>query len=126
MVQQGMMSLVFTSILLSGTLAFTPSKFAGCKRLSPTSLDYLNGDDDVVAQEFYTDKLWATALRPHTKREVDQHANDEKTPLELRPISVSLKKSKAPNEDLIETAKAFTLVAIEVGVVAAAAANDMY
>mmetsp|Transcript_21614 Transcript_21614/g.45471 ORF Transcript_21614/g.45471 Transcript_21614/m.45471 type:complete len:127 (+) Transcript_21614:124-504(+) len=126
MVHKGMMSLSFTCLLLSGTQAFTPSKFSGCKRSSPTSLDYLNGDDDVVAQEFYTDKLWATALRPHSKREVDRHDNDEKTPLELRPISLSLKKSKAPNNDLVETAKAFTLVAIEVSVVAAAAANNMY
>ncbi|KAL7468605.1 hypothetical protein ACHAXS_008835 [Conticribra weissflogii] len=126
MVKKSMTTLIFSVLFLSETRAFTPRKLPDCKRTSPTSLDYLNGSDDFVAQEFDTDKLWASALRPNSKPVVDRPSNDEKTPLELHPISVSLEKSKPPTNEFIETAKAFTLVAIEVGIVAVTAANNIY
>lgn len=67
-----------------------------------------------------TDKLWQAALC-ETGSAALLHHGDER--IDLRSISKLEKKKEG---DLIETAKAFLPVALEIGVVAAAAAINVH
>lgn len=82
---------------------------------SSTTLNYRAVEGDFLSDESssYTDSLWEAALRP------SQELRQVSAPLELRPISTP----KTKRHRLIETAKAFIPVAVEIGVVAATAAN---
>jgi len=80
-------------------------------RQSPMSLNYRVSNDDLT-QEMYTDRLWQSALVADSVR------------VELQPVHDELaSKSKDSSDGLIETAKAFIPVAIEIGAVAALAAT---
>ncbi|KAL3795873.1 hypothetical protein HJC23_002144 [Cyclotella cryptica] len=81
---------------------------------SQMALNYRNTpyDDDVKAQEMYTDRLWQSALVADSLH------------LELKPVQDTLsRKHRESSEELIETAKAFIPVVIEIGVVAAVAST---
>lgn len=81
---------------------------------SPVALNYRSTSygDDITTQEMYTDRLWQSALVADS---ID---------LELQAVHESLSaKSKDSTEGLIETAKAFIPVAIEMAAVAALAAQ---
>lgn len=113
---------------------------------SPTKLNYRAvGDDwnvcdatDSSSKESssYTDSLWQAALRPnqdlrqvnisHDSGTMTLLHGDSTAPLELRPISSKATpktpaKHHSSADGLIETAKAFIPVAVEIGVVVAAA-----
>lgn len=65
-----------------------------------------------MTQDMYTDRLWHSALMADSIR------------LELQqPVEFAKESTSNSNEGLIETAKAFIPVAIEIGAVAALAAT---
>ena len=69
-----------------------------------------------------TDKLWQAALCETGSAALFHHGDER---IDLRSISIS-KLEKKKEGDLIETAKAFIPVALEIGVVAAAAAINVH
>ncbi|KAL7501917.1 hypothetical protein ACHAXN_000074 [Cyclotella atomus] len=83
---------------------------------SPQSLNYRSASYE---EDIYTDRLWHSALVADSIR-LELLQPDE-------PVSCTTSKDNASNEGLIETAKAFIPVAIEIGAVAAlaAAANPL-
>ena len=71
--------------------------------------------DEGMTQDVYTDRLWQTALVADSIR------------VELQPDHLEFDKNpefSSKNEELIETAKAFIPVAIEIGAVATLAAHQ--
>eukprot|EP01082_Thalassiosira_pseudonana_P006659 g5944.t1 g5944 contig20:477056-477607(+) len=106
-----------------------PSENGSVAGQSSTSLNFRSAYD-----EDYTDSLWQSALRPEQAVQQVSISRDSKTvtliadpsvPLELRPLQMPVvaTASKDSSDGLIETAKAFIPVVIEVGFVAAVAAN---
>ena len=88
------------------------STFTVDRTKHPVSLKYRSSSFEETQASMYTDRLWQSALVADSIRH------------ELQPIHNELaSKSKDSNEGLIETAKAFIPVAIEIGAVAALAAN---
>lgn len=90
----------------------TPSKSVH-RSSAPVALNYR--EEGTLTQDMYTDRLWQSALVADSIRlELQQPLHDE---------LMSTTSSKNSDDGLIETAKAFLPVAIEIGAVAALAAN---
>ena len=87
--------------------------------------DYCDVADVSNESSSCTDSLWEAAVR--TSRESGTmtllHEDDSSDSLVLWPISAPKTKNRHSADGLVEMAKAFIPVAVEIGVVAAAAAN---
>jgi len=101
---------------------------------SSTSLNYRAVDDvwdycDVAdvsnKSSSCTDSLWEDAVRTSTESETMTLLNEDESSawLVLQPISAPKTKNRHSADGLVEMAKAFIPVAVEIGIVAAAAAN---
>jgi hypothetical protein len=100
-----------------GVAFANPSQLSSAKSIdlpkTPVALNYRSSSyDEGLAQDLYTDRLWQSALVADSIR------------LELQPVhGETTSKSKDHGDGLIETAKAFLPVAIEIGAVCAIAAT---
>jgi len=91
-----------------------PAKGDGSSSSSSTSLNYRTPDD--FDEKFRTDALWQTAMY-ELREDVDMATLLEQPNIPEMEI-VTEKKPKTADSELIETAKAFIPVAIEIGIVA--------